>query len=115
MHNFKELIVWQKAIDLVVEVYQSTKAFPQSERFNLISQMQRAATSIPLNIAEGCGRHTSPAFKQFLSHSLGSSFELETQIIVSQKLGFLDEVKANELLGPLASIQRMLNKLIDTL
>jgi four helix bundle protein len=115
MHNFKELRVWQKGIDVVEDVYEVTRTYPESERHNLITQMQRAATSIPLNIAEGCGRGTKPVFKQFLGHALGSSYELETQIIVSKRLGFISNETEIRLLAPLNSLQRMLNKLIDTL
>jgi len=115
MHNFKDLVVWQKRIDLVVSIYEVTQKLPQSERHNLISQMQRSATSIPLNIAEGCGRETNPAFKQFLGHALGSSFELETQIIISTRLSYLNQDQSEILMQQLSSIQRMLNKLIRTL
>ena len=80
MNNFRDLKVWNKSIEMVVDVYQSLKEFPDSERFNLVSQIQCSAVSVPSNIAEGCGRHSNPAFKQFLSVSLGSAYELETQI-----------------------------------
>jgi four helix bundle protein len=115
MHNFKELLVWQKAVDLVVKVYQTVEDFPSKERFNLISQMQRAATSIPSNISEGCGRHSSPAFKQFLSIALGSSYELETQIYLSSKLGYLNDDHLRELLESTTEVQRMLNGLSNSL
>ncbi len=115
MHNFKDLIVWQRAMDYVEMIYDITKNYPASEKHNLISQMQRAATSIPLNISEGCGRHTNPVFKQFLGHSLGSSYELETAIIISRRVKFITEEQSNQLLAPLSTIQRMLNKLMDTL
>lgn len=115
MHNFKDLKVWQKAVELVVAVYEVTKDFPQSERYNLTSQMQRAATSIPSNIAEGCGRGSNPAFKQFLGIALGSSYELETQIILSQRLGLLQDTQHDSLATRVIEVQRMINGLSNTL
>ena len=111
MHNFKELLVWQKAVDLVVMIYLAVEHFPDKERFNLISQMQSAATSIPSNISEGCGRNTNPSFKQFLSIALGSSYELETQIFISSRLGYLKEEDFNQLLSKTTEVQKMINGL----
>ena len=115
MNNFRELIVWQKSIDLVVKIYDVTKNFPKDEKFGLISQMQRAATSIPSNISEGAGRNTNAWFKQFLSISLGSAHELETQIIISNKLGYINEECQDQLLIELKGIQKMLFSLSNTL
>lgn len=115
MHNFKDLLVWHKAVDLVVMIYQAVENFPSKERFNLVSQMQRSATSIPSNISEGCGRHTTPAFKQFLSIALGSSYELETQIYISNKLGYLKEEEFNQLLNKTTEVQKMINGLNNSL
>jgi four helix bundle protein len=115
MHNFKELLVWQKAVDLVVKIYQSVEHFPNKEKFNLVSQMERAATSVPSNIAEGCGRNSNPAFKQFIGIALGSSYELETQIIISSRLGYLNEEESNDLLKGITEVQRMLNGLTTSL
>src|ERR1700749_1645373 len=95
MNNFRELLVWQKSVDLVVEIYKLTRTFPDSEKFNLVSQMQRSGTSISSNIAEGSGRTTSASFKQFLSIALGSAYELETQLIISRKLDYINEEKYN--------------------
>lgn len=111
MHNFKELLVWQKAIDLVVKVYRTVESFPQKEKFNLISQMQRSATSIPSNISEGCGRNSNALFKQFLGVAIGSSYELETQIILSGKLGYIPDERLSELLGETTEVQKMLSGL----
>src|SRR5947208_520599 len=108
MHNFKDLLVWQKAVDLVVAVYKGVEHFSSAERFNLISQIQRAATSIPSNIAEGCGRNSNPSFKQFLAIALGSSYELETQIILSSRLEYLNYKDSDELLKRITEVQRML-------
>lgn len=115
MHNFKDLLVWHKAVDLVVMIYKVVEDFPTKERFNLVSQMQRAATSIPSNISEGCGRNTNPLFKQFLSVALGSSYELETQIYISNKLGYLREADFNQLLNKTTEVQKMINGLNSSL
>lgn len=115
MHNFKDLLVWNKAVDLVIKVYQCVEGFPQKEKFNLVSQMQRAATSIPSNISEGAGRNSNPDFKRFLAIALGSSYELETQIIISSKLDYLSDELSNELLQRTSEIQRMLNGLHGSL
>lgn len=98
-----------------MKIYETIESFPVKENFNLTSQMQRAATSIPSNIAEGCGRNSNAAFKQFLSIALGSSYELETQIIISSKLGYLDDEKFSELSKMVTEVQRMINGLSKTL
>src|SRR4029077_13405925 len=86
--NYKDLIVWQKAIELAKVIYKLTWTFPPEERFGLISQMRRAAVSIPSNIAEGQARRTTPEFVQFISHAEGSAAELDTQIILAVELQF---------------------------
>lgn len=115
MHNFKELLVWQKSIALAYRIYQVTESFPNSEKFNLISQMQRAVTSIPSNISEGCGRNSKAVFRNFLDIALGSSYELETQIILSGKLGYFSEEVSTELLKMTTEVQRMINGLTQSL
>jgi four helix bundle protein len=80
-HNYRELKVWQKAIDLVIKVYKLTNQFPTTEKYGLVSQINRAVVSIPSNIAEGCSRISNKDFQHFLSMALGSAFELETQLI----------------------------------
>ena len=115
MNNFRELIVWKKSVDLVTKIYSITRNFPDSEKFNLTSQMQRSGTSIPSNIAEGAGRSSGPLFKQFLTIALGSAYELETQIIISNKLGFIDDDSCNVICRKVIEIQRMIFGLINTL
>ncbi|WP_345085100.1 four helix bundle protein [Nemorincola caseinilytica] len=115
MNNFRELIVWQRSINLVVKIYEITKEFPKEEKFNLVSQMQRAATSIPSNIAEGAGRNTNNFFKHFLTIAIGSSHELETQIIISKQLGYINEDDCGMILTELNSIQKMLYALHNSL
>ena len=85
--GYKDLLVWQKGIELVKETYKLTKSFPNDEKFGSVSQMRRAAVSIPSNIAEGQARQPTKEFIQFLSHAEGSLAELETQVIVSTELG----------------------------
>ncbi len=91
MKNFKNLKVWEKGIQLVVDVYEKTNNFPQEELYGLTGQIKRSALSIPSNIAEGSGRGTKKDFNRFLDISLGSSFELETQLIIAKKLNFIEE------------------------
>ena len=110
MKDHKDLDVWKKSIDLVVESYRLSGKFPKDELFGLTSQMRRAAVSIPSNIAEGAARNTSKEFIQFLHVSLGSAAELETQFIIAKKLGYLEEIDG--VLMRLAAVQQMLNGLI---
>lgn len=115
MRNYRELQVWQKGIDIVVEVYRITELLPKEEKFNLISQLNRAAVSVPSNIAEGCGRGTDAAFIQFLEYAIGSVFEIETQMVVVQRLKLLpiDELKTINLMT--TEEGKMLNSLISSL
>ena len=98
-------------MNLVKEVYRLTSTFPDTERFGLISQMQRCSVSIPSNIAEGAGRISDKEFKNFLSISLGSAFELETQILLSVRLGFTEIEKVKLILVELESICKMIHAL----
>ncbi len=111
----KDLIVWQKSIDFVVEVYEKTKAFPQSELFALTNQVRRCVTSIPANIAEGSGRKGNREFVQFLHISLGSAVELETFLIIALRLGYLNEENFKQLDTILSEITKMLTSLIKSL
>ena len=115
MHNFKELRVWQKSIDLTVDVYKALSAFPNDEKFGLISQMKRASISIPSNIAEGAGRNSNKEFKHFLSISLGSIFELETQLIISNRLGLVGHGSTQELNIKITDLQKMIFALEKTI
>ena len=91
MYNFKELKVWQKAIDFVVEIYQLTETFPDRKKFGIISQIQRAAVSITCNISEGSGKSSNKDFNRFLEMALGSSNEVENLLIISYKLNYLNK------------------------
>ena len=117
MHKYKELLVWKKAVDLAVEIYKITKMFPIEEKYGLISQINRCAVSISSNIAEGAGRNTDGEFNHFLGISNGSSFELETQLIIANKLGFITEAllvlttkQINEIQNMTFSLKRTLKK-----
>jgi len=115
MNYFKELKVWQKAIELVTETYLVTKAFPKDELFGLVSQIRRCVVSIPSNIAEGCGRKTNKDFSNFLGIALGSCFELETQIIISKNVGYLTNENFIILESEIQHIQNMIIKLQTSL
>ncbi|MBX7224677.1 MAG: four helix bundle protein [Chitinophagales bacterium] len=89
MNNYKKLKIWENSIDLAVEIYKLTANFPKEEVYNLTSQIRRSAVSIPSNIAEGAGRHSEKEFLNFLSFSNGSCNELDTQLIIANKLEFI--------------------------
>lgn len=115
MKSYKDLEVWQKAVSLLTEIYKITKNLPQDEKFGLVSQIQRAATSIPANIAEGWGRGTTKEYIQFLRVARGSLLELETHLIIAQNLSYLTQDVANPIQQKLESIGMMLNRLIQSL
>ncbi len=108
MHNFKKLKVWEKSMDLAENIYLKTTDFPIEEKYSLTSQLRRCAVSIPSNIAEGSSRSSDKDFSRFLTISLGSSFELETQLILSKRLNYLHEEQFNSLQNELDEIQKML-------
>jgi len=111
--DYKELEVWQKGILLVLKVYELTKVFPKEERYALTDQIKRAAVSIPSNIAEGASRNTTKEFIQFLYIARGSASELETQIIIAKKLGYMNDEES--LISDITIIRKMLNALITSL
>ena len=111
--NHKELVVWQKAMDVGVEIYRLTETFPGKEQYGLASQMRRSAVSIPSNIAEGRRRQTDADYRHFLSMAFGSGAELETQVEISKRVGYTKDAKYIEAL--LTEVMKMLNKMIDNL
>jgi four helix bundle protein len=111
MHNFKELKVWQKAMDLACKTYQVTAKLPDSERFNLTSQARRSSVSVSSNIAEGAGRGTQADFFRFLDIAYGSSCELYTQLLLCEMLGFLNRDDITESLDQIDHIQKMITNL----
>ena len=115
MAHFKELLVWQKSINFVIEIYKETESFPKSEMYGLVSQIRRATVSIASNIAEGNSRRSVPDYVQFLRISRGSCAEVETQLIISKNLGFLNEEKSLKLNQDITEISKMLNGLINSL
>ncbi len=110
-HNFRELKVWQEAIALAKEVYLHSNQFPVSEKFGLTAQVNRAAVSIPSNIAEGSGRSTNKDFRNFLGFALGSAYEVETQLILAKEFGFLSEDNLKLLVERLMSIEKKISNL----
>jgi four helix bundle protein len=86
--SFKDLVVWQRSVELTLAVYKLTSVFPESERFGLVNQLRRAAVSVPSNIAEGYGRSSKGEYIQFLGHARGSNSEIETQLVIARALGF---------------------------
>lgn len=110
--SYKELIVWQKSIQLVVKIYNITKDFPDNEKFNLISQINRAAVSIPANIAEGYGRNSSKNYIQFLRIARGSLQELETLFVIAKRLDYIDLENFEIVSEEITEIHKILNGLI---
>lgn len=111
MNNFRELKVWQKAINLATRIYSLTKSFAEEERYGLIAQLRRATISVSSNIAEGSGRQTSADFKHFLSMSLGSLYEIESQLIISNNLGYINEDNLKSVVEDVIEIQKMVYSL----
>jgi four helix bundle protein len=109
--GYEDLLVWQKGMALVKRVYEITRGFPRDEKFGLVSQMRRAAVSIPSNIAEGQARHSTGEFIQFLSHAEGSVAELNTQLILSVELGYCSKDQTSEATALARELRRMLNSL----
>ena len=114
-HSYRDLLVWQKSMVLVKEIYLETRSFPKKEAYGLTSQMRRAAVSVPCNIAEGQGRASKKEFKQFLALSRGSLLELETQLQIAADLEFLRADQTKPLVGKTEELLRMLNGLIASL
>ncbi|MEN8223719.1 MAG: four helix bundle protein [Bacteroidota bacterium] len=111
MHQYKKLTVWQKAMNLSIEVYKVTRKFPTEEKFGLTQQIRRSAVSIPSNIAEGSGRRSEKEFKYFLSVAYGSACELETQLIIANRNGFLLNNDFKYLSKEIFEIQKMTYKI----
>ena len=107
MHKLKELNIWKKSIDLAVDVYTATKGFQKEETYGLTSQIRRSAVSIPSNISEGAGRNSDNEFLHFLGIANGSAYELETQVIISNRLALMDDEQTEVLLTQLTEIQKM--------
>ena len=107
MHNFEKLKIWQKAMDVAVEVYKVSLLLPVDEKFNLIHQIKKCAVSIPSNIAEGSGRNSNKEFIQFLGIANGSTFELITQLILAKRLSLVSEDIIQPIINQLVEISNM--------
>ena len=115
IESHRDLIVWQKSVELVVECYRVTGSFPADERFGLTSQLRRSAVSVPANIAEGKGRGTTNNFVNFLSIASGSLTELDTHLVIANKLGYLTKETLKELEARMDEVGRMLTGLRKSL
>ncbi len=113
--NFKDLKIWQRSMELAKIIYQATDSFPSKETYGIISQMRRSAVSVPSNIAEGFMRRYSKEYKQFLYIALGSLAELETQVLLSEELGFLKKDKNKDILSNIDELNKMITGLIKCL
>ena len=108
MRDFRKLTVWEKSHQLVLAVYRATGDFPPDERYGLISQIRRAAASIPANIAEGCGKNTEAALARYTTISMGSASELEYHLLLAHDLGYLPTATYNTLNADLLHVKKML-------
>ncbi len=108
MHDFRQLEIWKIGMELTKKIYYFSNKLPNSQRFELVSQMHRSSVSIPSNIAEGCGRDSKKTFSYFLQIALGSAFELETQLLLCKDLFSVEEKEVEELIGLVQKCQKML-------
>jgi len=115
VRSYRDLIVWKKSIELVIEIYRCTQTFPKREMYGLVSQLRRAAVSVPSNIAEGHARASTGEFRQFLGHALGSLVEIETQLLIAERLEYLAPCDAAHVLRCTDEIGKMLNALSRSL
>ena len=115
MQDFRNLNVWKNAHTLVLGIYKATKPFPKQEMFGLTSQIQRAAVSIPANIAEGCGKATDADFARYVQIAMGSSSELEYLLLLAHDLNYLPDGDYSNMHSSLVQIRKMLNSLLQTL
>ena len=113
--SYKDLLVWQRSMDLVETVYRVTASFPHAEQWGLVSQMRRASISVPSNIAEGYGRQATGEYRHHISIGRGSLLELETQVLLSKRLGYLQGPDADAILKEIEEISRMLATLVAKL
>ena len=115
VRSYKDLVAWQKSMDLVTAVYRASQGFPKEEIFGLVSQIQRSAVSVPSNIAEGHARTSRKECQYFLSNARGSLATLETQLTIAHQLAYIDETVINQLLDRLGEVGRILNGLLTAL
>lgn len=115
MHRFKDLEIWKQSRSFCSDIYTITATFPDAEKFGLTNQLRRAAVSIPSNIAEGASRSSGKDFSRFLEIAIGSAYEVETQLLISSDLDFIDEEHLNGIISKLDSIIRMISRFRSTL
>ena len=115
IRSYKDLDVWKRSVELVKSIYLITKSFPKDEIYGLVNQMRRCAISISSNIAEGAGRNSNKDFIRFLSIAIGSSFELESQLIISEKLKFISSDDLVKIVNHIHQIQNMIYKLQESI
>ena len=115
MHRFKDLEIWKLSRKFCSEIYNITLNFPESEKFGLTNQLRRASVSVPSNIAEGCSRSSNKDFSRFLEIAIGSIFEIETQLLISFDLGYINQIMLDELCFNLDKIVKMTSKFKSTL
>ena len=113
--TYSDLQVWQAAMDLAEDIYRITKTFPKEETYGLTVQLRRATVSVPSNIAEGKGRSTQKELPQFLCHSRGSLFEIETQITLARRLGYIDVAQTDAIRQKTARVGQLLNGLLRSI
>ena len=115
MRNFYELLIWQKSHQLTLKIYSISVGFPTEEIYGLVSQMRRSSSSIPANIAEGCGQNSNPEMRRFLIISTGSSSELEYQLYLSKDLNYIHETAFKELSESVIEVRKMIHSFIKNL
>jgi four helix bundle protein len=115
VRSYKDLVAWQKSMELVTAVYRASQEFPKEEIFGLVSQIRRSAVSVPSNIAEGHARTSRKEFQYFLSNARGALAELETQLTIAHQLAYIDETGINQLLDRSGEVGRILNGLLTAL
>lgn len=108
MNRYKNLNIWKRSVALATEIYRVTSDYPKEEKYGIVSQLRRCVVSISSNIAEGAGRGSNKQFEHFLNIAYGSSYELETQMIISQNLGFINKEECDKLCSEIVEIQKMI-------
>lgn len=114
INSYKDLKIWQLGIELTVDIYKLVRIFPEEERFGLISQLQKASSSVPINIAEGWGRNSTKSYSLFLKQARGSLYEVETELIIANKVGYINDDK-REIFDKITALSKMINSLINKL
>lgn len=115
MHNFRELRIWQRSMDLAEAIYTITATFPKEERYGLVSQLNRCAVSVPSNISEGAGRATNKQFKHFLEYSMGSCNELQTQIELAKRFNYITKDSLDTIINETLQVYKMILAFYNTL